>query len=183
LAATVGNGGVHYKPYLIESIRTADGQTVVASKPEIVGRLNLKPETKALVDKGLWEVVNETKGTAHQSHFKNLEFSGKTGTAQVVGRPKEGEEGDAEALPKDHAWFVAFAPSIHPQIAVAVIIEHGEHGSSAAAPVAREIIRTYLDLPEDSMTLAINKQIEERKAVPPEPAQESEPVKADERQE
>ena len=45
----------------------------------------------------------------------------------------------------DHAWFVAYAPSEAPQIAIAVIVEHGEHGSSAAAPVARELVKTYLE--------------------------------------
>jgi len=45
---------------------------------------------------------------------------------------------------RPHAWFVAYAPSDAPIIAVAVLVEHGEHGSSAAAPVARELIKTYL---------------------------------------
>ena len=45
---------------------------------------------------------------------------------------------------KSHAWFVAYAPSEAPQIAVSVIVEHGEHGSSAAAPIAKELINIYL---------------------------------------
>jgi penicillin-binding protein 2 len=45
---------------------------------------------------------------------------------------------------KPHAWFVAYAPAVSPRIAVAVIVEHGEHGSSAAAPIARDIIKAYL---------------------------------------
>ena len=47
-------------------------------------------------------------------------------------------------MPLDHAWFVAYAPANHPRISVVVIVEHGEHGSSAAAPIAREMIKTYL---------------------------------------
>jgi len=46
---------------------------------------------------------------------------------------------------KPHAWFVSYAPSSDPKIAVSVIVEHGEHGSSAAAPIARELIRSYLN--------------------------------------
>jgi penicillin-binding protein 2 len=70
---------------------------------------------------------------------------GKTGTAQVVGRREDDADGDGEGDPiKDHAWFVAYAPEEDPRIAVAVIVEHGEHGSSAAAPVAAEMIRFYL---------------------------------------
>ena len=52
---------------------------------------------------------------------------------------------------KAHAWFVAYAPSINPKIAVAVIVEHGEHGSSAAAPIARDIIKTYLKKDESGV--------------------------------
>jgi penicillin-binding protein 2 len=44
---------------------------------------------------------------------------------------------------KDHAWFVAFAPENNPQIAVAVFVEHGEHGSTGAAPIAKKIIEAY----------------------------------------
>jgi penicillin-binding protein 2 len=45
---------------------------------------------------------------------------------------------------KSHAWFLAYAPEVNPRIAVAVIVEHGEHGSSTAAPIAQELIKTYL---------------------------------------
>ena len=58
---------------------------------------------------------------------------------------EESEEGATVRKYLDHAWFVAYAPSENPQLAIAVIIEHGEHGSSAAAPVARELIKTYLE--------------------------------------
>lgn len=154
LIATVGNRGTRYKPFLVDSIQSADGGVVYQSKPEIMGRTVIHPKVEALVQKGLWEVVNASKGTAFASRIPGIDFSGKTGTAQVVSLPRPGEEGGEEALPKDHAWFVAYAPSANPQIAVSVIVEHGEHGSSAAAPIAREIIRTYLDIPEQGLTKA-----------------------------
>ena len=72
-------------------------------------------------------------------------MSGKTGTAQVAGRREDAANGENDwGEIKDHAWFIAYAPREDPRIAVAVIVEHGEHGSSAAAPVAAEIIRFYL---------------------------------------
>jgi penicillin-binding protein 2 len=77
-------------------------------------------------------------------------MSGKTGTAQVVGRKpgvKISEEELAEHL-KPHAWFVGYAPAEAPKIAVSVIIENGEHGSTAAAPVVSAVIRRYLLGPE-----------------------------------
>ncbi|RJQ81645.1 MAG: penicillin-binding protein 2 [Desulfobacteraceae bacterium] len=144
LAGAVGKSGLRYKPYIVEKIKTADGQVVFQSSPEIAGGIQLHPTTLNLVHQGLWQVVNHPKGTAWQSRIKELDYSGKTGTAQVVGR-REGDEKDPErVIPKDHAWFMAYAPSINPKIAVAVIIEHGEHGSSAAAPVASAMIKTYL---------------------------------------
>lgn len=145
LAGAVGKSGVRYKPYLVDRIQSADGRVVFQAEPEQAGRVQLHPATLALVHKGLWEVVNNPRGTAFRARIKDFDFSGKTGTAQVVSRPREGEEAASEKpLPKDHAWFVAYAPSEEPKIAVAVIIEHGEHGSSAAAPIASEMIRDYL---------------------------------------
>ena len=75
-----------------------------------------------------------------------IQIAGKTGTAQVFSR-KAGEKFNNKSLKRtlqDHAWFVCYAPAQDPKIAIAVIIEHGEHGSSAAAPVAKELIRAYL---------------------------------------
>lgn len=158
LIATVGNGGTRYKPFLVDAIQSADGEVVFQGRPKIMGRTVIHPKVQALVHKGLWNVVNAAKGTAHASRIPEIDFSGKTGTAQVVSLPRPGEEGDKAALPKDHAWFVAFAPSINPQIAVSVIVEHGEHGSSAAAPVAREIIRTYLDIPDQEIIHVTNSE-------------------------
>ena len=96
--------------------------------------------------KGLWEAVNGSKGTARAVCIEGVEISGKTGTAQVVGR-KENDitsEMDRPVHLKAHAWFVSYAPSDDPRIAVAVIVEHGGHGSSTAAPMAREIINSYV---------------------------------------
>jgi len=109
----------------------------------------------SLVRKGLWAAVNERTGTAWGARLKTLEFSGKTGTAQVVARPPDGVKDDAQIkeMHKDHAWFVAYAPSVDPQIAIAVLVEHGEHGSSAAAPIASRMIQTYLGADDDIVKL------------------------------
>ena len=72
-------------------------------------------------------------------------MAGKTGTAQAysVARTERLDREVEESL-RDHSWFIAFAPAEDPQIAVAVIVEHGEHGASAAAPIAGEIVKAYL---------------------------------------
>lgn len=145
VAATVGNGGIRYRPKIVKTIRTAGGEVVFESTPEVVGRLPVSEKTLQLVREGLFKVVNDRHGTAWRSRLDGIVMCGKTGTAQVVGRRDDDADGDGEGDPiKDHAWFVAYAPGEDPRIAVAVIVEHGEHGSSAAAPVAAEMIRFYL---------------------------------------
>ena len=145
VAAAVGNGGIRYRPTIVKTIRTADGKIAYDSDPEIVGRLPISEKTLQLVREGLFQVVNDRHGTAWHSRLDGVAMCGKTGTAQVVGRREDDADGDGEGdLIKDHAWFVAYAPRENPRIAVAVIVEHGEHGSSAAAPVAAEMIRFYL---------------------------------------
>jgi penicillin-binding protein 2 len=145
VAATVGNGGIRYRPKIVKTIRTAGGEVVFESTPEVVGRLPVSEKTLQLVREGLFKVVNDRHGTAWRSRLDGIVMCGKTGTAQVVGRRDDDADGDGEGDPiKDHAWFVAYAPEEDPRIAVAVIVEHGEHGSSAAAPVAAEMIRFYI---------------------------------------
>ncbi len=146
LVATVGNGGTRYKPRLVHRADPVVQGESFNLEPEVAAQLKISDTTMSLVHKGLWDAVNDRRGTAWHSRLKDIEFSGKTGTAQVVGRPPEGieDEDQINELHKDHAWFVAYAPSVNPSIAIAVIVEHGEHGSSAAAPVASRMIQTYL---------------------------------------
>jgi penicillin-binding protein 2 len=146
MMAAIANGGTRYKPMILESIRTADNRLIYQNEPQIAGKIPVTPRALELVRKGLWEVVNSDRGTARGSSLEDIEFSGKTGTSQVISR-KNDETQPEEEIPahlRPHAWFVAYAPSASPQIAVAVLVEHGEHGSGAAAPIAREIIKTYL---------------------------------------
>ncbi len=146
VVAAVGNGGTRYRPHIVKTIRTADGKSIFESKPQVVGKLPISEENLRILREGLFQAVNQRKGTAWASRLDGqMVMSGKTGTAQVVGRKDDDANGDGQGEPiKDHAWFVAYAPQDHPRIAVAVIVEHGEHGSSAAAPIAAEMIRFYL---------------------------------------
>ncbi len=146
LIAAIANGGTRYKPMILESIKTAGGRLLQQNQPRVVGKIPVRSSTLALVREGLWGVLNGAHGTARGSRLPDIEFSGKTGSSQVIGRKKDDPFGKEEkpAHLRAHAWFVAYAPSEAPQIAVAVLVENGEHGSGAAAPVARELIKTYL---------------------------------------
>ncbi len=146
MIATVANGGVRFVPQIVSKIEDASGNIVKEATPDIVGRLPVDPDNLNLVKEGLWDVVNQRYGTGKIAAIPGVEVSGKTGTAQVFSRKTneaENEKRRAERL-KSHAWFVAYAPSNNPKIAVSVLVEHGEHGASAAAPIAKEVIRTYL---------------------------------------
>ncbi len=100
----------------------------------------------AVID-AMAHVVSAPNGTAHRA-FSGAGYAaaGKTGTAQVFGLAED-EKYDAEELERhlrDHSLFIGFAPVENPKIAVAVVVEHGGHGSRAAAPVAREVIDAWL---------------------------------------
>ena len=86
VAAAVGNGGVRYRPMIVKTIRTADGQTMYESVPEIAGRLPISEKNLWLVREGLFKAVNDRHGTAWRSRLDGMGMSGKTGTAQVAGR-------------------------------------------------------------------------------------------------
>ncbi len=89
-------------------------------------------------------VVNEPHGTGGWARLKNVVVAGKTGTAQVVKEKKEEKRKKFEKFwYRDHGWFVAFAPADDPEIVVAVVIEHGGHGGSAAAPIVGRFLKYY----------------------------------------
>jgi penicillin-binding protein 2 len=143
--AAVGNGGTLYRPRIVTSIENSDGKVVKKIEPEIKGGLPASKKTLEIVKNALLKVVQGDRGTARGIRLKDIEIAGKTGTAQVFSI-KAGEEIKPEDLDyslRDHAWFVCYAPADNPAIAISVIIEHGEHGSSAAAPVAGALIKQY----------------------------------------
>jgi penicillin-binding protein 2 len=156
LMAAIGNGGILYRPELIKAVENPEGRVVDSVEPVVVGKIPVRPEVLALVQEGLFRVVNAERGTARRIRLPEIEISGKTGTAQVYSRKGDADRGApvADHL-KDHAWFTAYAPSRNPRIAVAVIVEHGEHGSSAAAPVAKAVIQAYLapDQPAEAVDM------------------------------
>ncbi len=142
----VANGGSLYKPRIVKEIVTAKGEVIKEFPPEKKAALALSKENIDILRYGLWGVVNEDRGTGRALRRKERDVSGKTGTAQVIRMPDDDEDVDKEEIPykfRDHALFVCFAPYDNPEIAVAVIVEHGGHGGSAAAPVARKIIDWY----------------------------------------
>ena len=146
MISTIASGGILIRPYLVKKIEDSDGKLIQEFFPVVNRNIGIDPEVLKHLKEGLRGVVHEAHGTGHRARLKNVTVSGKTGTAQVVGMKASDEIDPEEEIPysfRDHAWFVAFAPYEKPEVAVSVIIEHGGHGGTTAAPIARKILETY----------------------------------------
>jgi penicillin-binding protein 2 len=127
-------------------VESPAGQVIEEFPPRVRREVSVTPESMAFLRRALFGVVYDSKGTAYKARPRHIEIAGKTGTAQVFQGGRRG--GDEPPLPYervDHAWFAGFAPASKPRIAFAVLVEHGGHGGSVAAPVAAEIVENYFD--------------------------------------
>lgn len=133
-AAALASRGNVYRPYYVDKIvSNQSGKEEKIGHPEILQQARLKPETYDLLYKALKHTVDD--GTARRVKIKGLDVYAKTGTAQ-------------NPHGADHGWLLAFAgrEGETPSIALAVFVEFGEGGSSAAGPVAREMLEAYFGL-------------------------------------
>lgn len=136
-AATVANGGKRYRPYIVKSIEKYDGTLVKDTKTELIENIKLKPDTIRAIYEGMRGVTTETGGTATAAFGDfPITVGGKTGTA----------ESPSSAF-SDTGLFIGFAPYENPEIAVAVVVQNGVHGSNTA-PIARDIMAEYFGLNE-----------------------------------
>lgn len=143
MTATFANQGQRFEPHIVRRL----GDTHIAKKG--VDEVTASSANWNYVNTAMESVVHGLRGTAKGIN-KDLSYriAGKTGTAQVVGIAQD-EEYDRDKLSQrnwDHALFIAFAPADAPEIALAVVIENGEHGSSAAAPVARRVFDRWFEI-------------------------------------
>ena len=162
MTAALANGGTLYKPTLVEEVKDPDGHVIESFKPVVLERLKGQGRNLKLVREGLVEAVNGKRGTGKRARVsdKSILVGGKTGTAQVVRLKQYShlKEADIPYKYRDHALFICFAPAENPEIVVAVVVEHGLHGGSAAAPVARAVLEKYFTAkysPEEINTVVI----------------------------
>jgi penicillin-binding protein 2 len=135
------------QPSLVRGEVASSGDPV-AAPPLAVSELSL-----TIVRRGMFEVVNGARGTARAYQLPpERAMAGKTGTSQVrrISRTERQtglrKNEDKPWVERDHALFVAFAPYHEPRYALAVVVEHGGSGSSAAGPIARDIMARALEL-------------------------------------
>lgn len=146
--ATVAARGQRFQPTLLKGSRDPATGTIEYEAPKPLPPV---PEQEAAswdaIIGGMHGVMQGARGTARAVGLNApFQMAGKSGTAQVfsVGQNEKYNAKDVEERRRDHALFVAFAPLEAPRIAVAVVIENGESGSKAAAPIARAVMEAYL---------------------------------------
>jgi peptidoglycan glycosyltransferase len=131
VAATIGNGGIVPKPYVVQKILASDGSTIRNTRPSNLGRA-IKPQTAQELNQMMVAVVQGGTGTA--AAIPGIQVAGKTGTAETN-------------IPNVYtAWFAAFAPADHPQVAIAVVLEKqlNGFGGVVSAPIAKQVLEALL---------------------------------------
>lgn len=132
MIAAVANGGILFRPMLVDKVITPQGTVVEDLKPEALYTVTLKQDTWAAIRKGLRAVVEQGTASGAFQAFP-IAVAGKSGTAET-------------GTGTTHAWFACYAPYENPEIAVVVFIENGGEGGSAAAPLARRVLEAYFDV-------------------------------------
>ena len=167
MTAQIANGGYEIKPRIIFDKEDNNLKNYLSFKskypqepiPEelLVKNFNLKPLFKdkkniEIVKDAMFSSSNEPGGTSYRHRMENpkFTFAGKTGSSQIkrfteAQREAEVKQTDLNYKDRDHALFVAFAPYKDPKYAISVVVEHGGSGGSAAAPIAKKVIKKVLE--------------------------------------
>ena len=143
LITGIGQGALLVTPLQLANSTAAFARRGIRFQPHLVKSIEKIPD----YNESMINVVHGLRGTAHRiSRGIKYKVAGKTGTAQVfeVAQDEEYDEDEVIEKLRDHALFISYAPADNPRIAVAVIVENGGHGSSVAAPIARQIMDAYL---------------------------------------
>jgi penicillin-binding protein 2 len=147
--AAIANGGLLYRPYLVQEVLDAEGNVVETHQPEVIRDLldQVAPENLAQVQLVLESVV--AWGTGKELDVPGVPAAGKTGTAEFCDSYPSCIDRNGRVR-TSHAWFTAYAPARDPEIAVIVFVYGGGEGSTVALPIAGEILRYYFGLePEE----------------------------------
>ena len=149
-SVAVGQGAVSVTPIQMARLAAAFASFGRVPTPRLVGSApagqldGVMREHFELIRDGMRDAV--VSGTAWRARIPSAPVAGKTGTAQVASANVVAANNEDRPYElRTHAWFVGFAPFDDPQIAVAVVVEHGGAGGAAAAPIGGEILRTFFD--------------------------------------
>ncbi|MEG6586547.1 penicillin-binding protein 2 [Dendrosporobacter sp. 1207_IL3150] len=133
LLMAVANGGIMYRPMIVDKILNPDSIIVLEqAQPEVVRTVYLSPEIWDTIRKGLIQVTTEGTGA---SVFKGMSIP-------VAGKSGSSETGKGTV----HSWFSSYAPADKPAIVVTALVEDGGDGSVSAAPIVRKVIESYFGI-------------------------------------
>jgi penicillin-binding protein 2 len=135
MAATLGNRGTRWQPFIVKRIERLGGELVREQQPEMRGRLEASPQNIDIVRRAMLGAIQAADGTGHHAAVRGLSIAGKTGTAEFDVYEKGALRGRIK-----RAWFIGFAPYDQPTVALSVLIEDGVSGGHTAAPVAGQIL-------------------------------------------
>ena len=144
--AILANKGVALRPHVVSAITNTRTGVTSPTEKEVVDRIPLDEKNLDIVRQGMIDVTLPGGTASSVGANAGYSIAAKTGTAQVVGM-KKNEKYNAKLMAerhRDHALFIAYAPAEDPKIALAVIVENGGHGGSAAGPIARKVMDYYL---------------------------------------
>jgi penicillin-binding protein 2 len=134
VASAVINGGTLYRPQVVREVRNPNGGLIIRYAPRIIRHVPVTASALAAVRDGMAKVT-DPGGTAYGLAIDGLPYSGKTGTVETAG-------GNGP----NTTWFVAWAPTVHPRLAMAVFVDRsGGYGATVAAPIARQILVKYFN--------------------------------------
>ena len=129
--ATIANGGKLFQPQVVDKIIDSEGNIIQNIEPKIIRENFIDEENMKWIQQGMRE--NVISGSGISLADLPVQAAGKTGTAQYYGNQKT------------HAWYTVYAPYDDPEIAMAIIVEGGGEGHTAAVPVAKEVLRWYFE--------------------------------------
>lgn len=139
----LADDGVAHRPHLLSRVLDKSGSLVYNYK-ESETKIPISKADLDLVKLGMQRVMQVGTG-AKVGAGARYTMAGKTGTAQVVALQQNSRKSKFSGSQyKDHSWFIAFAPVENPKIAIAVVVENGGWGASAAGPIVRQIFDSYL---------------------------------------
>jgi penicillin-binding protein 2 len=144
--SVIANKGTVFRPHIVRNIQDSQTNKLTSIEIEPAGTIPLHPQNLDLVRNAMVDVTRPGGTAAVAGAGAQYRFAGKTGTAQVIAM-KQNEKYDERRVQerhRDHALFIAYAPADAPTIALAVLVENGGHGASAAAPIARTVMDFYL---------------------------------------
>lgn len=144
--ATLANQGTAIRPHIVNAVVNSKTHVVTPIPHTVLDNIELKPQNLDIVKAGMVDVTLPGGTAASVGANAGYSIAAKTGTAQVIGI-KQNEKYNEHSINerhRDHALFIAYAPAEAPKIAIAVIVENGGHGGSAAGPIARKVMDYYL---------------------------------------